>query len=229
MTVDDANGKVTPAAPGSEEPSAHRGGGAAPVAAWAFAFLVLRVFAVSGYDWDTAFLVSTTLSINDGVALLFGSFMAGHLVVGLLLVFVLPLLISTYLWSPHGRRAVVVLPAALGLVTLVAITVSFGNWWLPLATPAVLGVFVLIHRLPSESRWRRVAAVATARVGWAAGVIVLLVALFVQTPWVPRERIETTDGPVIGYVLSVDSGYLNVLTGDHEFVILLSSNVISRT
>lgn len=49
------------------------------LAAVAFFFLLLRVFAVSGYGWNTAFAVSTTLGLDDGLALLFGSLMAGHL------------------------------------------------------------------------------------------------------------------------------------------------------
>ena len=67
-----------------------------------------------------------------------------------------------------------------------------------------------------------------AGVGGVTAVAVLIVAAFIQTPWVPHEAIMTTHGPVSGYVLSVDSGYLNVLTDEHEFVILNSSDVISR-
>ena len=61
-----------------------------------------------------------------------------------------------------------------------------------------------------------------------AGAAVLVIAAFIPTPWVPLERITTTSGEVQGYVLSVDSGYLNVLTEDHEFRILLSGDVTSR-
>lgn len=62
-----------------------------------------------------------------------------------------------------------------------------------------------------------------------ARVALLLVAALAQTPWVPAEQIETTDGTITGYVLSVDPGYLNVLTDEQEFVILISSDVRSRT
>lgn len=68
----------------------------------------------------------------------------------------------------------------------------------------------------------------TARGAWVAAVAVLLVAALVQTPWVPREVIETTHGTVTGYVLSVDSGYLNVLTDEHAFVVVLTSDVRAR-
>lgn len=119
--------------------------------------------------------------------------------------------------------------AALCLVMLVALTISFHSWWLAPATAALLGSLALIHRLPSRHRLRRGTGALMTRIGWVAAVGALLVAALVQTPWVPREQIDTTAGPVIGYVLSVDSGYLNLLTDQHDFVILLSSDVRSRS
>ena len=154
--------------------------------------------------------------------------MAGHLVLSILLVFVLPLLMATYLWSDDGRLRVIILAAVPALAALVALTVSFERWWLPVAASAVLGVFALMRRLPATHRLRRASLALMARVGWIASVAMLLLAVLTQTPWVPHERIETTKGTVTGYVLSVDSGYLNVLTDDHEFVILISGDVLSR-
>lgn len=203
-------------------------GDLAPAAAVGFVFLILRIFAVSGYDWNTAFAVSTTLSLSDGLALVFGSLMAGHMLVEILLVVVLPLLIATFLWSSGGHRATVLLATTLGSVTLIALTVSFEIWWLPAATAGVFVLFALTRRLSVKHWLRRVFSVAMASVGGVAAVAVLLVAAFVQTPWVPQEQINTTHGMVSGFVLSVDSGYLNVLTDEHEFVILNSSDVLSR-
>ncbi|MDN5756760.1 MAG: hypothetical protein L0H32_13525 [Micrococcaceae bacterium] len=208
---------------------AHRyAGSVAPAAAGGFVFLILRIFAVSGYDWNTAFAVSTTLGLSDGLALLFGSLMAGHLLVTYLMIVILPLLLATYVWSPLGRRPVVLLATTLALVTLAALTVSFKIWWLPVAVAAVFGLFALIRILSPQNPVRRAFAKAMASVGWVSGISLLLVAAFVQTPWVPQEHIETTDGPLTAYVLSVDSGYLNLLTHDHEFVIINSGDVISR-
>lgn len=194
-----------------------------------FAFVVLRIFAVSQYDWETAFLVSTTLSLNDGLALVFGSLMAGYLLTAFLLMLVLPLLVAAYLWGRRRHRAVVLLFAALGLVVLVALTVSFSFWWLPVAAAVVFAIYALVRRLPRKNRVRRGSTIAMANVGWIVGIAVLLLAALVETPWVPHERIETSDGTINGYVLSVESGFLNVLTDDHEFVILVRSGVLSRT
>lgn len=198
------------------------------VAVLAFTFLVLRVFAVSGYDWDTAFLVTTTLGLDDGLGLLFGSLMGENLLVAVLLVGILPLMIATSLWAPRGYRSRMALPAALGLVVLMALTFSFQRWWLPVTSAALLGLFALIRRRRGTSRLLRASTTIMTKVGWVAGVAVLLVAALVQTPWVPLENIETTDGLIVGYVLSVDSGYLNVLTEDQEFKILISGDVLSR-
>lgn len=68
------NDDIATAAPGNgtgtgtpDDAHRDRTGSAAPLAAWAFAFLVLRIFAVSGYDWDTAFAVSVTIGLDDGL------------------------------------------------------------------------------------------------------------------------------------------------------------------
>lgn len=213
---------------GSPPESAGLRTGAAHVAAWGFAFLLLRVFAVSGYDWNTAFLVSTTLGLDDGLALVFGSLMANYLLTAVLLICFLPPLIAASLWGTENRRRPVAMLAILGLLVLGALTTSYRLWWLPTATFAVLATLFLIRQLHPTNRLRRSVSTALARAGLIAGLATLLVAAFVQTPWVPHEQITTTQGTVMGYVLSVDPGYLNVLTDDYEFVILLSTEVLSR-
>ena len=69
---------------------------------------------------------------------------------------------------------------------------------------------------------------AISRAGLVAGAGVLVVAALNQTAWVPHEQIHTTGKTISGYVLSVDPGYLNVLTDEREFVIVLTQDVISR-
>src|SRR5699024_9503524 len=137
---------------------------------------------------------STTLSLSDALTLLVGSLMSGHVLTESLLVCLLPLLLASLLWAQDGRRMVVVIPAVVSAVLLVALTASYGSWWLPVAAGAVL-----------------------------------VIAAFIGTPWVPLEQISTVDGVIDGYVLSVDSGYLNVLTEDAEFVILISGDIVART
>ena len=152
-------------------------GGAAPLAAWLFVFLVVRLFAISGYNWDTAFLVSTTLGLDDGLRILFGSFMTGRLVVAPLLVVMLPLLVAAFLWSPSGRRPTVVLLAGLAISALLSLTMSFRAWWLLPITAAVFGALVLVRQLRLDSFPRRAltAAIDDARRADKAGGLLLLV------------------------------------------------------
>lgn len=208
-------------------------GFAAPATVWALAFVLLRIFAVSGYDWDTAFAVSTTLSLSDALTLLVGSLMSGHVLTEVLLVCLLPLLLASLLWDDGGRRMVVVIPAVVSAVLLVALTVSYGSWWLPVVSAAVLAVFAVCHRpprrVPVPAEATRFLVAALARVGAVTAGAVLVIAAFIGTPWVPLEQITTVDGVIDGYVLSVDSGYLNVLTEDAEFLILISGDIVART
>lgn len=189
---------------------------------------MLRIFAVSGYDWDTAFLVSTTIGFDDGMALFLGSLMVNYVVTAVMLMWALPLLVGTVIWGSGQFRVVAILSAALGLVVLVGLTASHQLWWLPVSTISVFALFVLIRRLNSGNHLRRALTTVLGRVGWTTGAAALLIAAFVQTPWVPHEQIVTTEGTVNGYVLSIDSGYLNVITDEHDFIIILSSDVVSR-
>src|SRR5699024_4669387 len=96
-----------------------------------------------------------------------------HVLVEELLIVLLPLFVADFCWAPGGRRPAVVLPAVVGLVVLVALTVSYLLWWLPVATAAVFGLFVVIHSLPRRFPLRRVLAMTLRRVGVVSGVGVL--------------------------------------------------------
>lgn len=192
-------------------------------------FVILRIFAVSAYDWETAFLVSTALSLDDGISLLFGSLMAGQLLTAILLAVVMPLLIAGILWAPRNQRPVLVLLAVLSLVLVLGLTLRSRFWWLLPAIALIFGLLTLIRRLAVQHRLRKTATTAVARVGWLVPIALLVVAAFVQTPWVPQERIDTQQGVIIGYVLSVEPGFLNVLTDQNEFMIIVSGDVISRS
>lgn len=219
-------GALAPAA--SDDTSPHWSGAAFGAAVWAFAFLMLRIVAVSEYSWPTAFLVSTTVSLGDGLVILVGTLMATPVLTEAMLVGLLPLLVAGWLWGPRHRRPSTGLFLALAVVLAVALTLSFASWWLPLGAAVALVLIVLLRRLPARNGLSRVLTAVLSRIAPIAAVALLLLAALVPTPWVPHERIGTVDGTVDGYVLSVDSGYLNVLTDEHEFVIIPTSDVRSR-
>ncbi|WP_405215959.1 hypothetical protein [Agrococcus sp. Ld7] len=218
----------TPDEPAKRDASQHWSGTAFSAAIWAFAFLMLRIFAVSGYAWETAFLVTSTVGLGDGVAILVGSLMATPVVTEALLIGFLPLLSAAWLWGPRRHRLTLGLCIVLAAVLTIALVLSFGSWWLPLAAAAGMLLIVLMRRLPRENGLRRALASVLARIAAIAAAAMLLLAALVPTPWVPHERIGTAQGTVTGYVLSVDSGYLNVLTDAHEFLIILTADVRTR-
>lgn len=212
----------------SGEASQHWTGTAISAAVWGFAFLMLRIFAVSEYSWPTAFLVSTTVGLSDGLVILVGTLMATPVLTEAMLVGLLPLLVAGWLWGPRHRRLSTGLFLALALVVTVALTLSFASWWVPVAAAFGMLLLVLLRRLPPSNGVSRMLTAVLSRIAPIAAIALLLLAAVVPTPWVPHERIGTVDGTVTGYVLSVDSGYINVLTDEHEFVIIPSSDVRSR-
>lgn len=105
-----------------------------------------------------------------------------------------------------------------------ALASSFRSWWLPSVTAAGLTVIALVSRVPPPpaAAGRGGPGRVGRRRGGAPDRGTGTDALG------SREVIETTHGTVAGYVLSVDSGYLNVLTDDHEFVVVLTTDVRAR-
>ncbi len=53
MSADDTSG-ATAAASETKQTTRRYTGAAAHTAAWGFVFVILRIFAVSNYDWETA-------------------------------------------------------------------------------------------------------------------------------------------------------------------------------
>ncbi|PID63674.1 MAG: hypothetical protein CSB44_01000 [Gammaproteobacteria bacterium] len=70
------------------------------------------------------------------------------------------------------------------------------------------------------------------RATWGlAAAWVFLFAVLIDTPWMGRERIQTTDqGVVDGYVLQVSPGFVRVLDDNPRKVrFILTGNIQSRT
>ncbi|MFM9370726.1 hypothetical protein [Streptomyces sp. Da 82-17] len=231
-----------------QQDESERGSGTGLTVATAAAlFLILRLFAVSHYDWHTAFAVLHTIDLSDSVGLVLGTVMADSLASTVFLALLVPVAVLRLAVAYHKsrrtrqgarRRPLHVHHDLAGMVLLVialvavgAYTVSFHAWWLPPVVAAVCALYLGIgYGLRAGGRLRRAALWSTRHLGVLVLAALLVGAATVRTPWVPLERIELRGGEALrGYVMQAEPGFLKVLTArDREFLILPDSAVASR-
>ncbi|GAB3300418.1 hypothetical protein [Parasphingorhabdus pacifica] len=211
----------------------------------AFLFVLVRLFAVSGGDWHTAFAVLHTLDLNDGIGIVLGTLMGNSLIAASFLALLVPVAAfraATALrgiWE--GRRHVLegqpteplhVNGLLLLLITLMAMFVytwSFHAWWVPLLA-AVVGAVVLGIARAVRTRPQRAVRWVSHHLGVLIVAAMLTAAATTDIPWVPLERIGLHDGNELrGYVMQAEPGFLKVLTErDREFLIVPDTAVTSR-
>ncbi|MFV8132220.1 hypothetical protein [Streptomyces syringium] len=220
-----------------------------PLTIAAVLFLVLRLFAVSGYDWHTAFAVLHTMDVDDSISIVMGTLMADPLAAALYLALLTPIAVLWLWMSLHearqpdaGATAKSRRPARPGLksgillllgalVPLSAYIWSFHAWWLLLTALAVgIALFAIGYGTKTDGRLQLLALGAGRRLGLLILVGWLVAAATVKTPWVPLERIDLRNGAHLrGYVLQAEPGFLKLLTEHHrEFRILTDQEVTSR-
>lgn len=210
--------------------------GAGVSAAAAGLFLLLRILAVSDWDWHTAAAVSKNVQLSDAVSIVLGTLFAEPLLTGIMVTFLLPMGLIRLFWPSDSKefsRLEFALFAAVMITIAAALIHSAKEWWLPLSIAGIaIPAFVIrMVRRRQESHHEHLEMLPRLlqSLGTVAIAVVLVLAATVTTPWVPRELITTKQGPVVGYVMRTDSGYLKVLTAHgHEMKIIISSNVISR-
>ena len=187
-------------------------------------FLLLRVLAVSGWDWHTAFALTHTVNFDDAIGIGLGTLMANEAATGVLLIWLLPVSVIGALWPFGGgrRTSSALLLAATMAAATVALVSTEHAWWV-LTGAAVIAVLVILARLFwHHGPVHRVVEVAVRRIGLTALLAALVLAALVRTPWVPLERIETGDDVVLGYVVDSEPGFHKVLTEDERELLILS-------
>ncbi|WP_141396648.1 hypothetical protein [Microbacterium gorillae] len=193
-------------------------------------FVVLRVLAVSWWNWDTAWALTDAVDFESFTDVIFGTiFSEPHLTAGALAI-IAPVVTQRLIYGERSARNTAMLMLAVCAAFMVALTFSRGIWWQWPVAVVVVAVLAIAHRAPRGSLPGRFARAVLRRTAPIAAVVVLLLAFIVQTPWLDHERIALTDGSTIkGYVISVPSGYLKVMTDDREVRFLINGDVASRT
>lgn len=199
----------------------------------AILFLVLRLLAVSRWDWPTVTAVADTFDFGDTFAIAFGTIAEQPWLTGVFTALLLPLVLLRILWplpEHRGQLAFTTLLAALVLVTIaVAMTVTYANPWTLLGAAAFGAVMIAIRVFAHNTCLRQLADMLTGRIALIAGLCVLLLAVLDDTPWTIREQIVTDRAVLTGYVLEESPGFLHVLTDDRDVLIIPTVDVTART
>lgn len=194
-------------------------------------FLLLRLFAVSEWNWEAAADIAETFDFDDALPIVFGTLFSEPTLTGLVLSVLTPISVIGLVWPLITPRVqslpLLLLPLALSVAS-VTWFVTFREWWF-LALAAVTSAGVIGGRLLwKKGTGRKVIVQVHKRVGTLAVLALLVLAVAVQTPWMSHERITTTGGTVDGYVLGDEPGFLRVLTDDRDVIIFNTSDVKSR-
>ncbi|GGK32927.1 hypothetical protein [Nocardia camponoti] len=198
-------------------------------------FLLLRLFAVTEYDWNSAFNLVDVLTIGDAVSMGLGTLMADPILGGIAIALLWPEAIITRFrmgapaWENVGNLCWLLIVSLFGISLLW----SFHMWWVLAVTVAITVVVIGALRLGDENRGHRAAKVAHWYVTGTAVIATILALVFaavLRVPWAPMERIDTKDGPIIGYVMRVSPGFLDVLVQEgRDMITVDTSDVLKRT
>ncbi|MEU5690447.1 hypothetical protein [Actinosynnema sp. NPDC020468] len=205
--------------------TAEKAGVGSSLTAAAVLFVLLRLLAVAHYDWHTTFALLHTLDLEDAPGLFLGTFMADERISSALLVLLVPLMAF---YGVATRSRAVPLVVTVLVAFLVAHVLTYHHWWVPAAAVVLAAALAVVARRHREGE-RGPASFVLHRIGWIVGGLALVVAAVVATPWLPRERVETTTGTIEAYVVETSPGFLKVLQADdREFRILRDDDVRSR-
>ncbi|WP_258949156.1 hypothetical protein [Lentzea californiensis] len=183
-------------------------------------FVLLRLLAVSHYDWHTAFALLHTLELDDAPGLFLGTFMADDRISTVLLMIVTPATFFFYFRTredPERASTTALLTLIVLIALMVSHTLTYHRWWLSAGAVAIGAAMMLAIR---NARW------LLKWFAWLLAGSALAVAAIVSTPWVPKEKINDAEEV---YVFETSPGFLKVLKAkDREFTILRTEDVLKR-
>ncbi|GAA1324062.1 hypothetical protein ACFSWE_13935 [Leucobacter albus] len=194
-------------------------------------FLLLRLLAVSEWNWNTAGAIADSLDFGDALPIAFGTLFARPELTGFLVALLLPFALVRALWplSGHGTPSLSGVLAAIALVTVAVVWVrTFNSWWVVIGA-AVLAALLAAARLIWRRGVGRTVVIGVLRSAGVLAVVGLLgLAVVVDTPWMSKERLATADGPLDGWVLEVQPGFVKLLTEERDVHVLLTGDIVER-
>ncbi|KAM9861606.1 hypothetical protein ACI1US_02508 [Leucobacter sp. BZR 635] len=222
----------------TEQPTAKRTGMVlGTTAGLATLFLLLRLLAVSEWDWNTAGAIADSLDFGDALPIAFGTLFARPELTGILVAVLLPFALLRALWplsghgssGGHGTLSLSGVLAAIALVTVAVVWVrTFNSWWVVIGAVVLGGILLAARLIWRRGVGRRVVLGVLRSAGALAVVGVLGLAVAVDTPWMSKERIDAGDGPFEGWVLEVQPGFVKVLTEERDVLVLFTGDIVER-
>ncbi|GAB3276061.1 hypothetical protein GCM10027589_01560 [Actinocorallia lasiicapitis] len=189
----------------------------------ALLFVILRLLAVTHYEWESAFALSDSINFDDTLGVLIGTFLGEPTWTAVLVSFLLPLLVGDHLRQLRDGRWVI--GPALGIIVLAGIFVmaltTFRLW--PALMVLIIGSVArtVVWRTPrGEELLDRFAA----RSGLLVMIAVLFMAGVTDSMWVPKERITLTDGDLVGYVVADDGSFLVILVDETRKITMVDAD-----
>lgn len=194
--------------------------------------LVLRLFAVSDWNWGVGASLAESFNVDDALAIILGTLFERPTLSGVILAVALPLgFFREYWMARHGltkSRANNWFTLVALIATAYVLTRTFDLWWI-FATAAVLTiVFVTFAKVSRAHQWHLHLSKVGTHLGIVVGIALLIVAATIDTPWMEQERIDTKTELINGYVLEASPGFLKVMTVEREILILPDSEVTGR-
>lgn len=143
-----------------------------------------------------------------------------------------PLTAIRLVWPIHDRGRILpnVLLLAACAVCMLALVITFREWWLPVGVLVVAAVAIVVRLAWRSGIGFRGVTFVMRSIGVTALAGVLLLAAVVTAPWVPKEHSRTDTEVITGYVLKAEPGFLKILTQDtRELAIVPAADVKSRS
>ncbi|SLM99239.1 hypothetical protein FM106_17085 [Brachybacterium faecium] len=220
-------------AEGKSSASLLKGASGAGVTTFAVTLLIiLRVFALAQWRWDTAGAIMATVNLGGIPSVVVSSIHAEPLISAFIVAAGAPVVLAFTLHDLRGRRRFLVGGTLFTLLlgaAGISLLVTYRWWWILPVAVAVYIASISLLRPGAPDGARRAGRLIVPGAIAVCVALQLFVAAFSSTPWIEREAISVSSGETIeGYVLEVKSGFVKILDEERDVRIVLSGDIASR-